>query len=274
MKLSVWSSYYIELSPEDAILELAKHGIHYTELSDEHAAILIKRGNPTEVGKAFGEFARANGVEILQGHLWLRVVLCTDVEETVKTLCDWLDLFDSMGIRSAVLHCDRMRSTPDIAPELRVEENVKVLKLLAQHIEGRNISICLENLTAPGLCSNADEILTIIKKVGSNNLGICLDTGHLNLCEDRDQVKFIKTAGKYLKALHIADNDKSTDQHLMPFGKGNVDFFGVVKALKEIEYGGLFNYEIPGENHCPLEVKGYKLDYIRNTFNHLISNAE
>ena len=273
MKLSVWSSYYIELSPEDAILELAKHGIHYTELSDEHAAILIKRGNPTEVGKAFGEFANANGVEILQGHLWLQVMLCSDEENTVKTLCDWLDMFEAIGIKNAVLHCDRIRSNPEMPPQQRVEENVRVLKRLAQHIEGRSINICLENLTAVGLCSNADEILSIIEKVGSNNLGICLDTGHLHLCEDRDQVKFIKTAGKYLKALHIADNDKSTDQHLMPFGKGNVDFFGVVKALEEIGYDGLFNYEIPGENHCPICVRNYKLDYIKNTFDYLIENA-
>ena len=273
MKLSVWSSFYVELSPEDAILELVKHGIHYTELSDEHGEALIRRGNPIEIGKAFGEFARANGMEILQGHLWLRVMLCTDTDNTAKTLCDWLDLYEAIGIKNAVLHCDRIRNNPDMPCEQRVEENVKVLKRLAEHIEGRSINICLENLTAPGLCSNADEILSIIDKVGSNNLGICLDTGHLNLCENRDQAKFIKTAGKYLKALHIADNDRSTDQHLMPFGKGNVDFFSIVRSLKDIGYDGLFNYEIPGENHCPICVKGYKLDYIKKAFEYLEQNS-
>jgi len=273
MKLSMWSSYYIDLSPEDAILELAKHDIHYTELSDEHAVVLMERGKPCEVGKAFGEFARQNGVEILQGHLWLRVALCTDTDNTVKILCDWLDLFDSIGIKNAVLHCDRVRNNPELSPEARVEENVKVLKRLAAHIEGREINIALENLTAPGLCSSAEEIIRIIEKVGGNNLSICLDTGHLHLCEVRDQVHFIRTAGKYLKALHLADNDRSTDQHLLPFGKGTVDFFGVFKALKEIGYDGLYNFEVPFEREAPLEVRGYKLQYLHKCFDYLVKNS-
>ncbi len=32
MKLSIWTSYYMDLSPENAILELAKNGIKYTEI--------------------------------------------------------------------------------------------------------------------------------------------------------------------------------------------------------------------------------------------------
>ena len=39
MKLSMWSSYYIELSPEDAVLELEKYGYKYSELSDEDTEI-------------------------------------------------------------------------------------------------------------------------------------------------------------------------------------------------------------------------------------------
>ncbi len=54
---------------------------------------------------------------------------------------------------------------------------------------------------------------------------------------------------------------------MMPFGKGNVNFAEVVKALREIDYEGLFNLEIPGERLAPLEVQGYKL----NTFGNAMS---
>ena len=273
MKLSMWSSYYMDLSPEDAILELAKHGIHYTELSDEHAVVLMERGKPCEVGKAFGEFARQKGVEILQGHLWLRVALCTDTDNTVKILCNWLDLFYAIGIKNAVLHCDRVRNNPELSTEARVEENVKILKRLTSYIEGRDINISLECLHAPGLCSSAEEIIHIIEKVGGKNLSICLDTGHLHLCEIRDQAHFIKTAGKYLQALHLADNDRTTDQHLLPFGKGTVDFLGVFKALKEIGYDGLYNFEVPFERNAPLEIRGYKLEYLKKMAEYLENNA-
>ena len=42
MKLSIWSNYYYELSPEDALVEFKKHGITRTELSDEHAIMLLR----------------------------------------------------------------------------------------------------------------------------------------------------------------------------------------------------------------------------------------
>ena len=73
MKLSVWSSYYVELSPEDALLELRKFGYEHCELSDEHALKLLERGDATEVGKEFGRFAKEIGMDLLQGHLlfWL-----------------------------------------------------------------------------------------------------------------------------------------------------------------------------------------------------------
>ena len=77
--------------------------------------------------------------------------------------------------------------------------------------------------------------------------GICLDTGHLNL-KDKDQRNFILKAGKRLKALHIADNQGETDQHMMPYGRGNIDFDEVIRALREVDYEGLFNLEIPCEN--------------------------
>lgn len=99
MKLSVWSSYYIDLSPEAAILELKKHGIDYVELSDEHAAMLLGRGNPKEVGKAFGEYAKSIGMNIEQGHLWLKVKICSD-DNAIRILGDWFELFEAIGIKN------------------------------------------------------------------------------------------------------------------------------------------------------------------------------
>ena len=54
--LSVWTSYYVQLSPEDAVLELKKHGLSCAELSDEHGYVLLQRGEPEAVGAAFREF--------------------------------------------------------------------------------------------------------------------------------------------------------------------------------------------------------------------------
>jgi len=39
------------------------------------------------------------------------------------------------------------------------------------------------------------------------NIGICLDTGHLNVAQKGNQYDFIMQAGNWLKALHIHDTE-------------------------------------------------------------------
>lgn len=73
MKLSVWSSYYYHLSPEDALREFKAHNYDYCELSCEHSNVLLERGNPNKIGEEFGKFARELGINLLQGHLfWMQ----------------------------------------------------------------------------------------------------------------------------------------------------------------------------------------------------------
>lgn len=269
MKLSIWSSYYMDLSPEEMVLELEKQGLQYCELSDEHAAELLERGNPKEVGAAFRAYAEAHHVEFPQGHLWLKVRLCRDSENTVRILKDWLDMFEAIGIRTAVLHTDGMSDKPELSVDEKFEANVAVIRQLTDYLKGRDLVICLENLHVDGLNDSADALLRFMDAIQSPNLGICLDTGHLNLCEDKDQAAFIRKTAPYLKALHIADNEGHADQHMMPFGKGNVNWQVVFSEMKKLDYTGIFNYEIPGERIAPLEIRGYKVEYIKKVFDYM-----
>jgi len=151
-----------------------------------------------------------------------------------------------------------------------IEENAKRLRPLAAYAQTLGIRICLENLGS--ICRDAEEILKIIRASGdSDALGICLDTGHLNLAKPGTQAEFIRTAGSRLHALHIADNEGQRDQHMMPFGAGNIDFSDVMKALKEIGYRDLFNYEIPGERRLPLSLRLAKTEYLRSVTQYLMS---
>jgi sugar phosphate isomerase/epimerase len=72
---------------------------------------------------------------------------------------------------------------------------------------------------------------------------------------------FIRQAGERLKALHIADNLGTNDDHMLPYGKGTLGWSEIMVALREVGYSGLFNYEVPGENRCPMPVRLAKLDY-------------
>ena len=266
-QLAVWSSYYVELSPEDAVEEFIKYGITASELSDEHAAMLLERGEPRVVGRAFAAFLQERQFTMTQGHLWLQCRLCQ--EGAVETLCRWLELFDAIGIKDAVLHLDSMGQNPDLTPDQKYACNLEKLLLLQDYIKshGLVVRICIENLG--GIFAHIDQLMTVITQLDKAYFGICLDTGHLNLQENRDQYNFIQRAGDRLYALHIADNEGKTDQHMMPYGRGCVDFSAVLKGLSECQYTGLFNLEIPGERFAPLPVRGFKLQYIQKCYEYL-----
>lgn len=266
-RLSVWTSYYVDLSPEDALLELKKHGINSTELSDEHGLMLLRRGDPVSVGAAFRAFAEKIGMEVSQGHLWLSCRICT-MPDAVEILRDWLVLYDAIGIKNAVLHCDSLATEGEYASEEISARNLEKLLEIQPTVKKLGLRVCLENLTR--CCRSADDINWLIDRLDEDCFGICLDTGHLNLCE-QSQRDFIMKAGRRLHALHIADNEGKADQHMMPYGKGNVDFGCVIRALREVGYNGLFNLEIPGERLAPLEILGYKLEYIRKCYEYLMN---
>ncbi len=270
MKLSVWSAYYFDLSPEDALREFKAHGYDYCELSCEHAVALLERGDAKAIGAEFKKIANEIGIELLQGHLSIDKRLCIANERAF--LKKQIDLFRAIGIKSAVLHLDALewKNSENLSLEEKREENCKALSELLDYIKDSDLVICLENLFySDGFISSSDELMYFIEKFDSKNLGICLDTGHLNLC-DKDQIAFIKKCGKNIKALHLDNNEgQKSDQHLMPYGLGNVDFVSVIREMKKFDYKGLYNLEIPGERYAPLEILGYKLEYIKKMFNYL-----
>ena len=110
--LSVWTAYYVELSPEDAVRELKKHGILSAELSDEHGKMLLDRGDPVETGRQFRAFLAQEGFTMTQGHLWLKVRLCD--ENAIPVLAQWLRLYEAIGIENGVLHCDDLRENKNL----------------------------------------------------------------------------------------------------------------------------------------------------------------
>ncbi|MBO5110800.1 MAG: sugar phosphate isomerase/epimerase [Clostridia bacterium] len=268
MKLSVWSSYYCDLSPEDALRALKAHGYDCCEISFEHACTLMERGDLAAVGAAFSQFAAELGMDISQGHLSYEAKLCKP--EGREFLKRQIDLFLAMGVKYAVLHCDSLAwRGEELSVEQKIAENCAAIEELLNYIKDSDMVICLENLISTSFANSVEGLMYFIKRFQSKNLGICLDTGHLNL-KDKDQVRFIREAGKHVKALHLADNDGlGIDQHLMPYGRGNVDFVSVLREMKALGYEGMYNLEIPGERYAPFEILGYKLDYIKRMFDYL-----
>lgn len=272
LPLSVWSGYFNDVEPEEMVDIFLQEGFSCTELSLEHGKMLLQRsGSPEKAGAEFGRYAAQRGFHIPQGHIDLDLEVIRDLDK-VKI---WIDLFYAIGIRNMVLHASGAQDEPY---ERQLELQAKAIGELADHVKGTDAVICLENLFSKPVIRNIDGILSLIAAAGnSENLGVCLDIGHLHrvrshgICQD-SSLDFIRKAGKRLKALHIHDNMGDLDDHLLPFCRKGLDWKLFMQALEENGFDGIFNLELPGEDAAPMVLRRAKLDYIKKLAQYLMSD--
>lgn len=267
---------------------LSRYGWQYSELSDEHGHDLLNMGKPEKVGAAFKNIAADYGISFPQGHFYLadkswrredgqnRKVADIapenddDFQNAMEDMKRWVELFDAVGVKAGVLHCGghnmlRAGRSHKAVFERRCQAVAEVADMAA----GSCVTICLENLSGVD-DKTCQDLLSLIKAVNRPNVAICLDTGHANLCAI-DVPDFIRQAGSHLQALHIADNLGQRDDHMLPCGRGTVPWAKVMAALRENNYQGLFNLEVPGERvNCPGAIRMAKLEYAKTLADEMI----
>ena len=260
----------------------AKHGWNYLELSECHAHDLLTQGEPVQAGSSFREFAADHGITFLQGHLpvvwysradrsrdiesYFDVAPASDLEwsRAMDAIKRWVELFCAIGIRYGVLHMGGSTlKDADWSDEAIFEHRAKSLCEIVEYADGGGIAICLENLSFPNCgVETLEEIKALLAGVGADNLGICVDTGHVVMA-GLDCVEFILGGGPLIKALHIHDNIGTMDDHVLPYERKTIPWDRVLAALSEIGYGNLLNMEIPGRAWCPMPVREARLYYAK-----------
>jgi sugar phosphate isomerase/epimerase len=240
-----------------------RHGWKNSELSDEHGWALLQRGSPEKVGRKFKKYADRTGISFPQGHFYLSVNIAwpdkAKREKAKEDMKQWCDLFAALDIKAGVLHPGS--STPGFDESYLDELRVEMLEYLLDYSKGAPFTICLENLILEH--QTVQSILKLIDSTrGGERLGICLDTGHLNM-NGGSTAEFIRETGSRLKALHITDSISSYEDHILPFSAGSVDWAETMKALRETGYSGAFNFEVPRENRCPMNIRLAKLEYMK-----------
>ncbi|MBR3836676.1 MAG: sugar phosphate isomerase/epimerase [Clostridia bacterium] len=281
---SIASAYFKMLSPEQTVERYLEAGFTHAELCHEHLSDLICRADetgktPYAVGVELRSFIDDKGFFIPQGHLSFRPgaqggILTEGLLDRIKRE---LELFHGLGVKNAVLH---LSAYSELSDEERHQKVLPVLAELSDFVKGTDICLCIENLYKNADVFTVEQIFRYMDEVSADNLGICLDTGHLHLVNalglaKQSQREFILKAGDKLKALHIDNNDGVRDQHLLPFNNNHsIHWDEVVQALVDAGYRGIFNLEIGGEHSsvtCPFRVRLMKLSYIRNLMDYMLS---
>lgn len=130
---------------------------------------------------------------------------------------------------------------------------VELMKALMPDCEKYGVVLCLENMpmTAHRI-STMDRIAEAVSLVNHPNAGICLDTGHTNVY-GHDLGDAVRTAGTYLRTLHVHDNDGRADRHQLPY-LGTADWSSFTAALAETGFSGVLSLETGGVSNGRMPV--------------------
>lgn len=260
MKPSISSAFFESLNPYEMVEVMQECGYNQTEINEEHFKPFYRDLDVNE----YRRFIDDRGFSIPQGHLvFMNEGNITSIDNTyaIDNLKRNLEVFEKLGVKAAVLHYSNF-GTDWVPWEDWFDVRIDALRQLTDFIKGTDMVICLENLSRL-YDFDAGHLLRLCKAVNNEHIGICLDTGHLNISKRGNQYDFIMQAGKYLKAMHVHENygehdgliGVQCDLHLPPFSSGgNVNFEDVRRGVKDLNYQGLFSYELTG-TAAPIEVK-------------------
>ncbi|MCC9134809.1 sugar phosphate isomerase/epimerase family protein [Pontibacter silvestris] len=121
------------------------------------------------------------------------------------------------------------------APCTDAEKNMlqDVLSEVADYARLRDITLALEpvNRYESYVLTSAAEVLQLTDRMHVDNIGLMLDTFHMNV-EESNFFGPVVQAGDKLKYLHITESDRGM------LGEGNVRWDDLFKALAAINYAG------------------------------------
>ncbi|HHT26932.1 MAG TPA: sugar phosphate isomerase/epimerase [Firmicutes bacterium] len=246
----IWTDFLTELEPEDAIRMIGEAGFQQVEFGSGHEKNFLE-GKEDE-GKRLKRIVHAAeraGVSIVQMHGRLCNFMDENAEENIAWAHRSMERAAMLGVRWVVFH---PAQSPGYGTSLEEWEytrvrNVEIFRAFLKTAERVGVGIAIENMLGhrPRFGAPASDLLWLLDQLKSDRVGICWDTGHANVSNVK-QGQAIRAINKRLVALHIDDNDGSSDQHLMPL-RGRIDWDDVLTALREIDYHGPFDLELPGE---------------------------
>ena len=119
-----------------------------------------------------------------------------------------------------------------------VDLNIEALQPIVEMAASYELTVVLENYIAP-----FDRVATFNTILGQvPGLMLHLDFGHANIGRDNHDV-FCRQLGDSTRHVHFSDNRSSADHH-MPLGVGNINWKNAVNSLKAIGYNGTITLEV------------------------------
>jgi sugar phosphate isomerase/epimerase len=154
------------------------------------------------------------------------------------------------GTSCMVVHPGRGGCPEDELPR-RSEQLSASLATLVPAAERTGVRLALENMLPAHVGTLSADVRAFVEYFDSFYLGICLDTGHAHVTDDRGYAEgtaaAFATLADRIIAFHLADNSGAKDHHLQP-PYGSIDWDAVAPAIQAGGYTFPLTVETPPWN--------------------------
>ena len=187
----------------------------------------------------------------------------------IKNLCDGADFAKKLGVTDVVTH---MGFIPENPNDPQFAPFCVAVRQVAEHLKQNGQYLLFETGQETPVT-----MLRCFEKVGTDNLGVNLDTANVILYGRANPVDALDVFGKYVRNIHAKDGKYPTNGHDLGeetrIGEGKVDFNRLFERLHEIGYDSYVTIEreIEGEeqNKDILHAKKYLGNIIERVYGEL-----
>lgn len=181
------------------------------------------------------EFIKSQGLNIIFAHLGYQNINSIWVEgdegeALVERYKRNIRECKERGIELVIMHL----TSKHVAPMYN-EIGLNRIKKITDYAKEVGVKVAFENTKIRGYLEY------VLGNITDSHVGMCFDAGHFHAHFDDDfNHEFVKNR---IFAVHLHDNDKSDDQHLLPYD-GTVNWNLVVDKLKDCNYNGPITLEL------------------------------
>lgn len=241
--------YFNNATFEEKLKDLKALGFNSFQLSswnpadftDENAELIKKLVEKYEVEiSAFWCGWQGPSVwDFYDGQLTLGLVPVEYRQMRIETLIAGGDFAKKFGVTDIITH---MGFIPENPNDPNFAPLCVAIRTVANHLKANGQYLLFETGQETPVT-----MLRCFEKVGTDNLGVNLDTANLILYGKANPVDALEVFGKYVRNLHAKDGKYPTNGHDLGeetrIGDGKVDFKGLFKKLHELGYDSYVTIE-------------------------------
>ena len=235
-------------SREESIKLIKEAGFDAYDLSMMQVSDFFVSDDYLDNAKRLKEYTDKLGIKCTQTHSIFPVYHKTvDLEESSRRILYTkriLEISKILGAKNCIVHPIN---------DFDEQSNFELFQKFLPTAHKLDINIATENMwnwdnghASLAACSNHNNFKALLDLVNDDHFVACVDVGHAEMYGLQTSAPLmIETLGKYVKCLHLHDNELHYDRHNLVLVE-KIDFDLILDSLARINYQGDITFECDG----------------------------